>query len=127
MADEQNGNPEPEQLDLPSMDLARTADFYGRLFDWSFEGNEQALSFRNEDGHTGSFHLVEKMPEPGPRPLPLIAVISIDDALQMILELEGGVIEPKQALEGVGSMARFADPDGNILGLVELAKDAHAG
>jgi predicted enzyme related to lactoylglutathione lyase len=119
LAEDQNETQEAT-LSLSSTDLARTADFYGRLFGWRIEGDDESISCTSDGQHVGSFRLVEEMPTDGSSALPLIAVTSIDDTLRDVLEMEGGVVEPKTEVENVGWMARFADPDGNIIGLVEI-------
>lgn len=120
MSEESKDRRDVDHLDWPSTDLERTADFYGRVFGWSFKARGTSMICENEGEHVGAFHLVEGMPDPKPWPLPVIAVRSIDDALRDVITLEGTIIEEKTLREGTGWMARVADPDGNVLGLVEF-------
>ena len=43
----------------------------------------------------------------------------VDEALKMVEENGGTIIRPKMALPGVGYLAYFKDPDGNVFGLMK--------
>jgi hypothetical protein len=110
-------------VELRVRDLEKARDFYGSLFDWKITGDQ------NKDF---AYWLIDTGEKPGggmwrmPRQKPCcvlvyILVDDIDKTLEKVVKLGGKVIAPKSK-EGENAMATFADPDGNLFGLYEIAE-----
>ncbi len=97
------------------------AGFYGNLFDWKteatpgFEGYN--LVSADEAGIGGA---VGTGPEQMPTYLTFyIEVDSIDRYLERIEQAGGKTVVPRTVIPGMVTFSQFADPAGNVVGLVE--------
>ena len=110
-------------FEIPSDDPPRAVAFYRDLFGW-----------RIEDANGGTpYWLITtgEAAEPGingailPRQAPVSAVVntvqveSIDATLRRLRELGGRVVTEPSEIPGVGRFAYWADPDGNLFGVLE--------
>lgn len=105
-------------------------DFYARLFGWSFTKfpvGEYWLINTGPDSQPGINGGL--LPRPGPAPGPMASpnafVITVDvenlDASMAKAQDEAGMLcVPKTAIPGVGWLAYFKDPDGNIFGMMQM-------
>ncbi len=53
-----------------------------------------------------------------------IAVPNFDDYAKKAADAGGVLITDKMAIPGVGYFAYFRDPEGNVLGIMEMREDA---
>ncbi len=106
-------------FEISGRDYKKSIEFYKHLFDWKVEewaafpyGMVQPEGERSIGGGIGPV-------QDGQQPS-VTFYIMVDD-LQAYLnkaeQLGGRTIVPPSPIPGVGSMAMFSDPDGNILGL----------
>ena len=103
--------------EIPSTDLAKTKDFYTRLFGWKVQGwAEDYMLFEVEGGVGGAFMKVAKMPEPCIR-----AYVGVADVAAAPTQAEGlgaKTAQPKTAIGGgMGFYGSFTDPCGCLIGL----------
>lgn len=105
-------------------------DFYSNLFGWSFTKfptGEYWLINTGPDSQPGINGGL--LPRPGPAPGSLASpnafVITVDVAdldAALAKAQDGGAVlcVPKMAVPGVGWLAYFKDPDGNIFGTMQM-------
>jgi len=107
-------------LQIPAVDIAKSADFYEKVFGWNIrDRGTPGASFDDATGNvSGSwFTCSEVSREPGL--LPSIAVDDIEATLAQVSSQGGTVVEPPHAdFPGSASrIATFRDPAGNLIGL----------
>ena len=107
-------------FEMMSSDPARSREFYGALFDWSFD--DQSLP---------NYTLIQTGKEPMggifPRPPQAsracmnvyFTVTNLDRTLSHAVELGAKVIVPKTSIPGTGEFAMFTDPEGIAIGLMQ--------
>ena len=110
-------------------------DFYGDVFDWSFEKFEESTedywSIRagpeEEPGIDGGLMRWNKDQwgdhQPGWAYICTISVEAIDDALERVEEYGGTVDVDKMDIPGIGWHAYCTDPEGNRFGIMESTTD----
>jgi predicted enzyme related to lactoylglutathione lyase len=111
-------------VEIRVRDLGKAQKFYGSLFDWKINGNEDkdfaywTLTTGEKPGGG-----LWRMPKEKPTGVYVyIMVENIEKTLENVAKLGGKVIVPKSRESG-NAMATFADPDGNLFGLYEYAKE----
>lgn len=97
-------------------------DFYSAMFGWETEavpGFEQYFLVPQESSG-GPGAAVGRGPDESPSYLTVyIEVDSIDDQLEKIAAAGGSTITPRTVVPDVVTFAMFADPAGNLVGLLE--------
>jgi hypothetical protein len=122
-----------QHFEIPAKDLKQAQQFYGKIFGWNMidvgDDNMQYIMV-----HTGKTDKKGMLQEKGvingglmPRvdakqPIVIVTVSSVDKTLEKIKKQGGKTVLKKQEVMGMGYYARFADKDGNILGLWEHIK-----
>jgi uncharacterized protein len=103
-------------------DPDRAIKFYGDVFGWKtskWDGPADYWLIQTgtapEPGIDGAFA------RRGPNALTTntISVPSVDKAIVKILDAGGKIIMPKYAIPGIGWLAYFQDPEGNVYGIME--------
>jgi len=106
-------------IELPAVDIARSADFYERTFGWNIrKRGDGATAFDDTIGEVSGTWVLGRSPaaEPG-----LLVYIMVDNAaatLEKIVENGGKVVQPIGA-DAPEITARFSDPAGNMIGLYQ--------
>jgi predicted enzyme related to lactoylglutathione lyase len=107
-------------FEVSGKDAARLQAFYGDLFDWKIN-TDNPMNYGIVD--TG----VEGAIGGGVGPLPegrqgwvtfYVQVDDLDAALKRAGELGGRTVNPPMEVPGGPKLAHFADPEGNVIGLV---------
>lgn len=106
-------------LEIPSTDIAGSADFYKRVFGWNIR--------QRGDGHTvfddttsevsGSW-MLGRLPATKPGLLFYVMVDDVAAILDPIVASGGKIMQPIGA-DAPEITARFADPAGNVIGLYQ--------
>ena len=124
----------PVHFEIHAADPQRSQDFYEQVFGWGFQRwGEEAywVIITGEDGTPGINGGL--MPRQGPEPetgapvnsfVVTVGVDDLDRALEDVLKLGGEVRLPRMPVPGVGWLAYIADPDGNLLGVLEADEAA---
>ena len=107
-------------FEIPADDLQRARSFYGQLFGWQFEempGMDDYLTFRTgtEEGSLGGGLWKRQNAQQGITNY--IGVASVDESIAKIEALGGTIVVPKSPVQGMGWMAWFRDPEGNVMAL----------
>jgi predicted enzyme related to lactoylglutathione lyase len=107
-------------FEIGGRDLARMTSFYGELFGWQLQpaGPEYALVPAGTDGIGVGGGLMQTR---GEMPPYVTVYVAVED-LQAMLDRAGAlgaktVVEPTE-IPGIGQFAMFADPDGNVIGML---------
>jgi predicted enzyme related to lactoylglutathione lyase len=101
-------------LQIPALDLAKSAEFYEKIFGWRIE--RPYPSFESP-GLIGQW-VEDRPPVSGGGLLAWINVESIDQALEEVCSLGGEVLEPPKP-DGPRWLATIRDPAGNVLGIAQ--------
>ena len=113
------GNGKICYIEIPASDIARSADFYKRVFGWSVrQRGDGRIAFDDGVGEVSGGWVVGRAPAAGPGVLIYIMVDSVAATLELILANGGAVVQ------GIGAdapeiTARFRDPGGNVFGVYQ--------
>jgi len=107
-------------FELMSADPAKCRDFYGALFDWSFD--DQTMPGYTLV-HTGQEPTGGVFPRPTKSLRPCMnvyfTVMDIDRTLSRVNELGGKILVSKTTIPGTGEFAMFTDPEGIAVGIMQ--------
>ena len=110
-------------FEIPCNDPQKTVEFFRDVFGWSFQqfGNEQYwLATTGEDGTPGINGAIMAKRDPAQPIVNTVQVENLDEHARKIEAAGGKIVVPKSAVPGVGWLAYFTDPDGNIHGLWQV-------
>ena len=106
-------------LELPTTDVARSAEFYRQVFGWSVrQRGDGHTAFDDTTGQVSGSWVLGRPPAASPG---LLVYVMVDDAaatLDAIVAHGGEVVQPIGA-DAPEITARFRDPGGNVLGLYQ--------
>jgi predicted enzyme related to lactoylglutathione lyase len=105
-------------LEIPTTDIPRSVRFYQAVFGWQTrQRGDGATAF--DDGVEVSGAWVTGRPSsPNPGLLLYIMVDSVAATVDAVLAQGGRIVQP-MSVDAPECTARFADPDGNVLGLYQ--------
>ena len=106
-------------VEMPATDIARSADFYGKVFGWQTRRRgDGSTAFDDTVGQVSGTWRVDRSPSPSPG---LLIYIMVDDAEATCrtIEANGGEIVQPIGADAPEITARFKDPGGNILGIYQ--------
>ena len=108
-------------FEIMGADGAGLKDFYAKLFDWNTEPVEGFNEYHMVDSDgVGLGGAVGQGSEEMPNYLTLyIEVPDINVQLERVGEAGGSTIMPRTEIPDMVTFALFADPAGNVVGLVE--------
>ena len=108
-------------FEIMGRDPAKLREFYSALFGWKIDVNEAMNYALIQPGIGG--------PEPGPgggigqadHPFVTVyvQVVDLKDTLAKAESMGGKTVMPPMDVPGGPTMAQFADPEGNVVGLVK--------
>lgn len=107
-------------FEIPCNDPEKTIAFFTSVFGWRFDhfGTEEYWSVTTGDAaEPGINGGLMKKRDPNQPIANLIQVQDIDKKMEEITAAGGTIVVPKMPIPGVGFLAYFKDPDGNIHGL----------
>lgn len=109
-------------VNIPSLDLTESMEFYGTLFGWTFIPNtERYLLFNDGDHGLGGGFSLDRAVSADAGAVLFIQVDRLESKLAMLAQLGGQVVLGRspigQQSSGFGWYAIFADPHGNRVGL----------
>jgi len=111
-------------IEMPTTDVARSAEFYSRVFGWNTrKRGDGAVAFDDTTGEVSGTWVKGRPPSVQPD---LLVYIMVDDAAAMIDKIvaAGGEIVQPIGADAPEITARFRDPGGNVLGLYQEPKPA---
>jgi uncharacterized protein len=112
------GNGKICYVEMPANDIARSAEFYEKVFGWKTRRRgDGAIAFDDGVGQVSGTWITGRPPAtPG-----LLIYIMVDDMAATIgaVQANGGEIVQPVGADAPEITARFRDPGGNIIGLYQ--------
>jgi len=102
-------------FEILGTDKAKLRQFYGAVFDWKIDANNPMEYGLVDTGGEGPNGAVDGN---GPG---VVIYVAVDDPAAYLKKIEGlggQVVQDVTVIPGMVTMAKFADPDGNVIGLV---------
>jgi predicted enzyme related to lactoylglutathione lyase len=113
------GNGKICYLEIPTTDVARSVRFYQGVFGWQVRRRgDGATAFDDGVGEVSGAWVTGRPPSPVPGLLLYVMVDSVAATVEAVLAHGGRIVQPMGA-DAPECTARFADPDGNVLGLYQ--------
>ncbi|MBM3496969.1 MAG: VOC family protein [Armatimonadetes bacterium] len=110
-------------FEIPADDPEKVAAFYTDVFGWTFTKWEGPMEYwmvtTGDASQPGIDGGLMRREHPGQPVTNVVDVASVDECLAKIAASGGEVVVPKMPVPGVGWVAYFKDPDGNISGMME--------
>jgi uncharacterized protein len=119
------GNGKICYIEIPTTDIARSADFYNRVFGWGIrKRGDGSTAFDDTTGEVSGSWVLGRAPAGAPGLLVYIMVDSVAATIEVVVA-NGGVVVQPIGVDAPEITARFRDPSGNVIGLYqEPAKTA---
>jgi predicted enzyme related to lactoylglutathione lyase len=106
-------------IEIPARDIARSAEFYHRVFGWSIrQRRDGATAFEDAVGQVGGAWVEDRSPAPASGILVYVWCTSVAATLETVLACGGEIVQPI-GRDKIEITARFRDPAGNVIGLYE--------
>jgi predicted enzyme related to lactoylglutathione lyase len=106
-------------IEIPATDIARSADFYGRVFGWNIrrrgDGN---TAFDDALGEVSGTWVLGRPPASAPGLLIYVMVDSVAATVEAVVANGGEIVQPIGG-DAPEITARFRDPGGNVIGLYQ--------
>jgi uncharacterized protein len=106
-------------IDIPATDIARSADFYARVFGWTIrQRGDDSTSFDDTVGQVSGTWSVGRPPASQPG---LLVYVMVEDAEATVKAIvaNGGEIVQQIGADAPEITARFRDPGGNVIGIYQ--------
>jgi predicted enzyme related to lactoylglutathione lyase len=109
-------------VEMPALDIQRSADFYTKVFGWKTrKRGDGAVAFDDSTGQVSGTWVLKRPPSVNPGLLLYIMVDSAEATLNAIKANGGEVVQPI-GMDAPEITARFKDPGGNVIGLYQQPK-----
>jgi predicted enzyme related to lactoylglutathione lyase len=105
-------------LQIPATDIARSADFYRRVFGWKIRQRGNGTAFDDGVGEVSGEWVLDRPPATQPGLLVYIMVDSVAATVEAIIA-NGGEIAQPIGEDAPEITARFRDPAGNVIGIYQ--------
>jgi predicted enzyme related to lactoylglutathione lyase len=113
------GNGKICYIEMPTTDIARSAEFYRRVFGWNVrQRGDGSTAFDDIVGEVSGTWVLGRPPSVVPGLLIYIMVDSVAATIETIIANGGEIVQPIGA-DAPEITARFRDPGGNVLGLYQ--------
>jgi predicted enzyme related to lactoylglutathione lyase len=113
------GNGKICYVEIPATDVARSSEFYKRVFGWNIQKRgDGSTSFDDGVGEVSGAWVKGRPPASVPGLLVHVMVDSVEATLQAIVAHGGEIVQPIGA-DAPEITARFRDPGGNVIGLYQ--------
>jgi predicted enzyme related to lactoylglutathione lyase len=106
-------------IEMPATDIARSAEFYQRVFGWNIrQRGDGHTAFDDTTGQVSGTWVLGRPPASAPG---LLVYLMVDSAAATVdsIGANGGEIVQPIGVDAPEITARFRDPGGNILGLYQ--------
>jgi predicted enzyme related to lactoylglutathione lyase len=106
-------------IEVPATDIARSADFYKRVFGWTIrKRGDGSTAFDDTTGEVSGSWVLGRPPAAKPGLLFYIMVDSVAATVDAVVA-QGGEIVQSIGADAPEITARFLDPAGNVIGLYQ--------
>jgi len=119
-----SGNGKICYVEIPSIDVTRSATFYEAVFGWGIrKRGDGSTAFDDGVGEVSGTWITGRPPSGQPGLLIYIMVDSVEATIDAVVA-NGGVIVQPIGGDAPEITARFRDPGGNVIGLYQEPKPA---
>ena len=106
-------------VEMPAVDVARSAEFYEMVFGWSIRRRgDGSVAFDDTTGQVSGTWVIGRPPSTTPGLLIYIMVDSVAATIEAVVAQGGEIVQPIGA-DAPEITARFRDPGGNVIGLYQ--------
>ena len=106
-------------VEIPTTDIARSADFYQRVFGWNVrQRGNGSTAFDDAVGEVSGSWVLGRPPSSQAGILVYVMVDSVAATLEAVVA-NGGEIAQPIGVDAPEITARFRDPGGNVIGLYQ--------
>lgn len=106
-------------IEMPATNIARSADFYRRVFGWNIrQRGDGSTAFDDTTGQVSGTWVLGRSPASAPGLMVYIMVDSVAATVDGIVANGGEIVQPIGA-DAPEITARFRDPAGNVIGLYQ--------
>jgi uncharacterized protein len=113
------GNGKICYLEIPATDVARSVEFYQRVFGWNIRRrNDGSVAFDDGVGQVSGTWVTGRPPSAAPGILIYVMVDSVAATADAIVANGGEIVQPVGG-DAPEITARFRDPGGNVLGIFQ--------
>jgi predicted enzyme related to lactoylglutathione lyase len=106
-------------IEIPAIDIARSAEFYRRVFGWNVRTRDDGTSgFDDGVNEVSGSWVLGRPPATDPGLMVHIMVGDAAAACELVKSLGGEIVQPIDP-DSKEVFAHFRDPAGNILGIYE--------
>jgi predicted enzyme related to lactoylglutathione lyase len=113
------GNGKICYIEIPAIDVARSAEFYSAVFGWKMrQRGDGATAFDDAVGQVSGAFVLGRPPASTPGLMVYIMMDSVAKTVEGVVAHGGEIVQPIGA-DAPEITARFRDPAGNILGLYQ--------
>jgi predicted enzyme related to lactoylglutathione lyase len=113
------GNGKVCYIEIPAVDIHRSADFYAKIFGWRIrQRGDGHTAFDDATGEVSGTWVIGRPPLSTQGLLVYIMVDSVAATIDAIIAHGGELVQPIGA-DAPEVTARFRDPAGNVLGLYQ--------
>jgi len=106
-------------IQIPTTDIARSAEFYRAVFGWNIRQREDGrIAFDDGVGEVSGEWVLGRPPSSEPGLLVYIMVDSVAATVEVILA-NGGELVQAIGADAPEITARFRDPGGNVIGIYQ--------
>lgn len=113
------GNGKIRYLEIPATDIARSSEFYARVFGWNIrKRGDGATAFDDAVGQVSGAWVLGRPPSNAPGLMVYVMVDSVAAALEAVVANGGEIAQPIGG-DAPEITARFRDPGGNVIGLYQ--------
>jgi uncharacterized protein len=106
-------------IELPAIDVPRSAEFYQNVFRWNMRTRgDGATAFDDTTGEVSGAFVRGRPPASTPGLLFYIMVNSVEKTVELVKAHGGEIVQPVGA-DAPEITARFRDPGGNVIGLYQ--------
>ncbi|HEV2175832.1 MAG TPA: VOC family protein [Terriglobia bacterium] len=106
-------------LEIPSTDIARSAEFYRRVFGWNIrQRGDGSTAFDDATGQVSGAWILGRPPAAKPGLLVYVMVDSVAATVEAVVASGGEIAQPI-GMDAPEITARFRDPAGNVIGLYQ--------
>lgn len=106
-------------IEIPAVDIARSADFYKAVFGWNIrKRGDGSTAFDDGVGEVSGAWVLRRPPSAMPGLLIYVMVDSVEATAKVVVANGGTIVQPLGA-DAPEITARFSDPAGNVIGLYQ--------
>ncbi len=106
-------------IEMPAKDIARSAEFYKRVFGWKIrKRGDGHTAFDDTTGELSGTWILGRPPASTPGLLMYVMVDSVAATADLVVANGGEIVQPIGA-DAPEITARFRDPGGNVIGLYQ--------